>query len=74
MSEINYSNLLRQIVTDYLERRTTRVEYLAQRRSLLDHIDREFNGDDYPNGRSAPDTAKIPAASGSSPDITLVPK
>lgn len=74
MSEINYSNLLRQMVTDYLDHRMSRVEYLAQRRGLLDQIDREFNGDDQPSGWSASDTVNQPADGGSSPDITLVPK
>ncbi|MBC6906054.1 hypothetical protein DWB84_11350 [Saccharophagus sp. K07] len=80
MSEINYSDLMRQIVADYLDHRMSRVEYVAQRRSLLDHIDREFNGADpsfsgpesdtvvpIPNGDSSPDDT------GSSLDITLVP-
>ncbi len=46
MTEINYSSLLREIVVDYFEQRLTRVEYLAQRRGLLDRIDHEFNGED----------------------------
>lgn len=74
MSEINYSNLLRQMVTDYLEHRMSRVEYLAQRRGLLDRIDREFNGDDQSSGWPTSDTVTQPADGGSSPDITLVPK
>jgi len=74
MSEINYSNVLRQMVSDYLEHRISRVEYLAQRRGLLDRVDREFNGDDYPIGWPASDTVDQSADSGSSPDITLVPK
>jgi hypothetical protein len=74
MSEINYSNLLRQIVTDYLEHRMSRVEYLAQRRGLLDRIDREFNGDDQSSGWPTSDTVNQPADGDSSPDITLVPK
>lgn len=79
MSEINYSQLLRQIVIDYLEHRTSRVEYAAQRRDLLDRIDREFNGDDYWSGTSdvadsSTDGDSSPDITGSSPDITLVPK
>jgi|GEM_PF-2403579 hypothetical protein len=74
MSETNYSNLLRQIVTGYLEHRISRVEYLAQRRDLLEQIDREFNGDDQPNGWTTSETVNQPADSDSSPDITLVPK
>lgn len=46
MTEINYSSLLRQLAEDYFEHRLTRVEYLAQRRDILDRIDREFNGED----------------------------
>lgn len=74
MSEINYSNLLRQMVTDYLEHRMSRVEYLAQRRGLLDQIDREFNGDEQASGWSTSDTVSPPAEGDPSPDITLVPK
>jgi hypothetical protein len=74
MSEINYSTLLRQMVTDYLEQRMSRVEYLAQRRGLLDRIDREFNGDEQASGWSTSDTVNQPTDGGPSPDITLVPK
>lgn len=74
MSEINYSTLLRQMVTDYLEQRMSRVEYLAQRRGLLDRIDREFNGDEQASGWSTSDTVSQPVDGGPSPDITLVPK
>lgn len=45
MTEINYSSLLREIVADYFDHRLTRVEYLAQRRGVLDRIDYEFNGE-----------------------------
>jgi hypothetical protein len=73
MSETNYSNLLRQLVADYLDHRVSRVEYLAQRRGLLDCIDREFNGDDCPNGWPTPDADRLPP-SGDAPEDTLVPK
>lgn len=46
MTEINYSLLLRQIVGEYLEQRISRVEYLSQRRGVLDRIDHELNGND----------------------------
>lgn len=55
MTEINYSTLLREVVADYFERRLTRVEYLAQRRGILDRIDHEFNGEDRSNGWPEPD-------------------
>lgn len=50
MTEINYSLLLRKVVADYLEERISRVEYLAQRHSVLDRIDHEFNGEEDPSG------------------------
>jgi hypothetical protein len=74
MSELNYSTQLRELVTDYLDHRVSRVEYLASRRVLLDRIDREFNGEENPSGWSASDTARLPNHSDSSPDDTLVPK
>lgn len=74
MSELNYSNLLRQLVTDYLDHRVSRVEYVASRRDLLDQIDRDFNGEESPRGWSASDTAPYPNINGSSPEDTLVPK
>lgn len=74
MSEINYSNLLRQIVSSYLAHRMSRVEYLAQRRGLLEQIDREFNGDEQSNGWTPSETVNQTPDSDSSPDITLVPK
>lgn len=55
MTEINYSSLLRQVADDYFEHRLTRVEYLAQRRDILDRIDREFNGEDGTSGSSESD-------------------
>lgn len=55
MTEINYSTLLRELVSDYFEQRLSRVEYLAQRRRILDRIDREFNGEEYSNGWPEPD-------------------
>jgi len=73
MPELNYSNLLRQLVTDYLDHRMSRVEYLASRRDLLDQMDRDFNGEESPRGWSASDTARFPDAAGNSDD-TLVPK
>jgi len=45
MVDINYSNLLRSLVNDYFEARISRVEYLAGRRSILDRVDHEFNGE-----------------------------
>ena len=45
MTEINYSVMLRHLVEDYFDQRLTRIEYVAQRRSLLDRIDHEFNGE-----------------------------
>lgn len=74
MSETNYSNLVRQLVADYLDQRLGRVEYLAQRRGLLDRMDRDFNGDESPSGWHASDTARFPSRSGPSPDDTLIPK
>lgn len=44
MTHINYSSLLREIAVDYFEHRLTRVEYLTQRKGVLDRIDHEFNG------------------------------
>lgn len=62
MTQINYSLLIREIVTDYLEERISRVEYLAQRRSLLDRIDHEFNGEDVSSGWPEPEiTQPCPA-------------
>ena len=55
MTEINYSTLLREVVADYFEHRLSRVEYLAQRRGILDRIDHEFNGDSQSNGWPEPD-------------------
>ncbi len=45
MTEVNYSALVRELLNEYFEHRITRVEYLTRRRSLMDQIDREFNGD-----------------------------
>lgn len=45
MTEVNYSALVRELLNEYFEHTITRVEYLARRRSLMDQIDREFNGD-----------------------------
>ncbi len=70
MTEINYSQLLREVVTDYLERRLSRVQYLAQRRGILDRIDHEFNGEDEPNGWPEPDITQ-PVDSGTSQTNTL---
>ena len=47
--------MLRQLVDEYFDHRLGRVEYLAQRRSLLDRIDHEFNGDVNTNGWHEPD-------------------
>lgn len=58
MAEINYSSMLRELVDSYFEDRLSRVEYLAQRRTLLDRIDREFNGDDETNGWPESDTTQ----------------
>ncbi len=44
MNDINFSALLRNLVDAYADQRISRVQYLTQRRSLLDRIDREFNG------------------------------
>jgi hypothetical protein len=74
MSELNYSNLLRQLVTDYLDDRVSRVEYLASRRDLLDRIDRDFNGEASPRGWSASDTARFTNPNDASSEDTLVPK
>ena len=73
MSELNYSSVLRQLVSDYLDHRVSRVEYLASRRDLLDQMDRDFNGEESPRGWST-DTARFPDATGTSADDTLVPK
>lgn len=69
MTEINYSLLLREIVADYLEERISRVQYLAQRKSLLDRIDHEFNGEDDTSGWPEPDITQ-PVDNGVSPDTT----
>lgn len=58
MNEINYSVMLRHLVDDYFEHRLSRVEYIAQRRSLLDRIDYEFNGDLNSNGWPEPDATQ----------------
>ena len=50
--------MLRHLVDDYFEHRLGRVEYLAQRRSLLDRIDHEFNGDVASNGWPEPDSTQ----------------
>lgn len=55
MTDINFSLLLRELVADYLEQRISRVEYLAQRRGILDRIDHEFNGEDDTSGWPEPD-------------------
>ena len=44
MDTINYSALLRALVDRHFDNRIGRVEYAAQRRCLLERIDREFNG------------------------------
>lgn len=71
MTEINYSSLLREIVVDYFEHRISRVEYLAQRRGVLDRVDHEFNGEDETTYWPQPDiteediTQRNPAGSSS---------
>lgn len=50
MTEINYSELLRQLVDNYFDEQLSRVEYVAQRRALLERIDYEFNGDFHTSG------------------------
>ncbi len=72
MSEINYSTLLRELVMDYFERRLSRVEYLAQRRSLLDRVDHEFNGPSEESSWPEPDDTQ-PAQFEEVHDITNVP-
>lgn len=67
MTEINYSTLLREVVADYFEQRLTRVEYLAQRRGILDRIDHEFNGEDHSNGWPEPDITQPVEHGASSP-------
>ena len=52
MTEINYSALLRELVDDYLAQHLSRIEYVTQRRDILDRIDFEFNGELTTNGRS----------------------
>ncbi len=70
MSEVHYSGLLRQMVQDYLAHRIDRGEYLARRRSLLERIDREWNG-----SRDGPRTGSaIDPRHGDPADITLIPK
>lgn len=69
MTEINYSTLLREVVADYFEQRLSRVEYLAQRRGILDRIDHEFNGEDYSNGWPEPDITQ-PVEHGTSSQIS----
>lgn len=65
MGEINYSTLLRSLVDQYFDNQMSRVEYLAQRRNLLESIDRDFNGEfsdcecdvsSAPQGRDEPAT------------------
>jgi hypothetical protein len=63
MADINYSTLLRELITEYSEYRISRAEYLVKRRELLDGIDLEFNGD-----INADQTYAIEH------DITLVPR
>lgn len=72
MTEINYSAMLRELVDEYFEHRLTRVEYLAQRRGLLDRIDHEFNGDDITSGWPESDTTQPQDLTdpGPSPDDT----
>lgn len=75
MSEFDYSHQLRELVTDYLDHRVSRVEYLALRRDLLDEVDRDFNGDETPSGWPASETARLPDENDSSPEEdTWVPK
>ncbi len=58
MTDINYSIMLRHLVDDYFDHRLSRVEYLAQRRSLFDRIDHEFNGDVESNGWPEPESSQ----------------
>lgn len=73
MTEINYSSLLRELVEEYFEHRMSRVEYLAQRRALLDRIDREFNGEGISSGWPEPDAQDASPDLDTSQVITLVP-
>lgn len=72
MTEINYSLLLREIVDDYFEHRLSRVEYVAQRRGILDRIDHEFNGVEDTSGWPEPDLTQ-PADDCNSQVDTIVP-
>lgn len=58
MTEINYSELLRELVDNYFDEQISRVEYVAQRRALLDRIDYEFNGDVVTSGWPESDTTQ----------------
>jgi hypothetical protein len=58
MTEINYSMLLREIIVDYFDQRISRVEYLAERRSILDRVDHEFNGAKDTSGWPEPDVTQ----------------
>ncbi len=58
MTDINYSIMLRHLVDDYFDHHLSRVEYLAQRRSLFDRIDHEFNGDVECNGWPEPESSQ----------------
>lgn len=58
MTDMNYSALLHQLVADYFDQRISRVEYLALRRSLLDRIDHEFNGELTTNGWPEPESSQ----------------
>lgn len=71
MTDINFSLLLRELVADYLEQRISRVEYLAQRRGILDRIDHEFNGEDDTSGWPEPDITQPVNTTASQASATL---
>lgn len=52
--------MLRHLVEDYFDQRLTRIEYVAQRRSLLDRIDHEFNGEVDSKGWPESDLSLVP--------------
>ncbi len=54
MSEASYSLMLRNLSSDYYHHHINVDEYRAQRKKILDKIDREFNGRE-PDEPSEPD-------------------
>ena len=55
--------MLRRLVDNYFETRINRVEYLIERRNLMDQIDREFNQDFLEPDRENEDQSPVIDAS-----------